>query len=75
MRKSVPDDFDEADIISYVLSDAPTGSNTCSGFKKCAIWDVLTSTASLEPLRRLQFYTNNDSELAGLPRLEAFCCL
>ena len=74
ISKPVVDAFDVADIIRYGLSDALTVSNICSGFKKCEVWDVLTHTASVEPLRRLQLYMNNDSELARLPRLEVFCC-
>ena len=61
LGEPVLDNFGVTDIIRYALSDSLTSSNVCSGFKKCEVWDVLGRTESLEPLRRLPFYTNNGS--------------
>ena len=51
------DAFDVAQVLKISLSFVTTASNVSHGFRKTGLWDDATTTASIFPLEKLQYFS------------------
>ena len=65
------DAFDVAQVLKVSLSSATTASNVSNGFRKTGLWDDATRTASIVPLEKLQYFSEQWEQAEEmLPSLE-----